>query len=492
MFLQMLQHLKNTTNVAYTENGAKVLATTQSALVDWFAVGGALRKRTDGDIISLFTGAYGADKLLAMKSLFYFRDIRGGQGERRTFRVIARYMAENHADSMGKNVHLFPEFGRWDDIYVLRNTPLERIAAQVIRDQWMKDEAALKAGKPVSLQGKWLDSENASSSETIANARWTMKVLGLTPRQYRKGLVARRNAIKIVESALSAKAYEKIDYSKLPSHAAKQYRKAFQTRDTQRYTEYLASLQRGETKVNAGTLAPYELVEKMLYGSLNAHDRVLFNAQWKALPDYYDGVQENSLVIADVSGSMSGRPMAISISLALYVAQRNKGVFHNHFMTFSDRPALVECRGSNLYEIVKNMERADWADSTNLEAALMLILNTAVKNKLTQDEMPKRLYIVSDMQFNSCMSHTDNSFIKEIKGRFNRAGYQMPVVVFWHVDARNNSQNVKYDDRGYVLVSGTNPAIFKTLLKGEFKTPPTPYEIMMACLSSERYAAVTV
>lgn len=476
----MLNHLKNATNVAYTENGARAFKTTKSSLVDLFAQGGAMRNRSEQDKIDAFVKAFSEDELLAMKMLFYFRDIRGGQGERNFFKTIVQYMANNHTAVMAKNLHLIPEFGRWDDVYVLFGTKLEKQAGEMIKTQFAIDIVS----EHPSLLGKWLKSENASSLETKKLATKTRKILGLSERQYRKSLSKLRKQINVVERLMSSKQWDKIEYDKLTSKAGLQYRGAFYRNDEERYTAFIDSLQKGEKKINAGTLYPYELVEKVYY-----HNDDILDQMWKALPDYIGDKQEDSLVVVDVSPSMNGRPMQMSISVGLYMAERNKGLFHNHFITFSTEPQLVQVKGKHFCEKVRHIRQANWGGSTNVKAVFDLILNTAIQNRLPQSEMVKKVYIVSDMEFDQADRNANEALFRVIKQRYAQAGYEMPNLVFWNVNARNEQFPMTIDDSGVQLVSGASPSIFTSLMKGEFVTP---YELMLDVLSNERYNVVTV
>jgi hypothetical protein len=480
----MLDHLKEKMNVAYTENGAKVYATTKSDLLDFFALGGALRNRSESDIVQLFSRAFAEDKLLALKSAFYFRDIRGGQGERRTFRAILKYLANNYPDIVRKNLHLIPEYGRWDDVYVLVGTPVEKDVANLIRNQFVSDMTS----KYPSLMAKWLKSENASSAETKRLARWTRKVLGLSSRDYRKALTELRTKIKIVEQKMSANQWSEIEYDKLPSKAGMKYRQAFLRHDEERYRAFIEAVKSGKKKMNAKTLYPYEIVAKVPYNPRQPVDDETLDAMWKSLPDYVGERNERSIVVADTSGSMWGTPMDVAVSLAIYFAERNKGEFANHFITFSARPQLQEIKGDTISEKVRNLRNAEWGMNTNIEAVFDLILDTAVEHGLSQDEMIDKIYIISDMQFDQCVNGGRNKrLFEEIRERYESHGYKLPQLVFWNVDARQNNFPMSMTETGVQLVSGFSPMLFEHLVSGI-----SAYELMLKILNSERYSAITI
>lgn len=488
----MLDNLKNAMNVAYTENGARAFATTESLLLDFFAQGGAIRNRSEQDKISMFTKAFGENPTLALRTLFYFRDVRGGQGERDTFRVIVKYLADRHTDSMRKNLIHIPFFGRWDDLYAFVGTKLEVDALDIMNLQFMED---MKAEYP-SVLGKWLKSENTSSAESRQLGKKTREHFGLTPKAYRKSLTALRKKIAIVEAKMSAKKWTEIDYSKIPSQAGMRYRQAFYRNDQMRYEEFVNALKRGDegVKINAKTLFPYEIVREVRskfygwYSSGNSTEANVLDAMWKNLPDYFDGQEDNSMVVVDTSGSMAGLPIEVALSLGIYAAERNKGRFHNHFMTFSRRPQLIELQGSNIIEKVKNMNNAHWEMNTNVEAVFDLILNTAIKDKLPKDQMISRIFIVSDMEFDACADGSnDVTLFEAIERKYVSAGYEMPKLVFWNVNARNTQFPSRMSKTGVQLVSGASPSIFKNLLKGEMLSA---YDMMLDVINDERYAVI--
>ena len=289
-FLDDLEVEMNDDNIAYTENGALAFATTKSAVLDFFSNGGALRDRDESSIIAVFERAYSENPLLATKALFYFRDIRGGQGERRTFRILINHLADKHPEAVAPNLALLAEYGRWDDLYALVDTSLEDNIWPLIDVQLAEDKTAKKP----SLLAKWLASENASSAKTKRYARKTRTALNMSPRQYRKTLSAIRQKIGLVEQRISQNEWTGIEYDKIPSKAGLQYRKAFYRHDAERYAHFLEQVKTGEKKINAGTLYPYEIVEKTGASgwaphTVGAQETATLDAMWNALPDYFDG-----------------------------------------------------------------------------------------------------------------------------------------------------------------------------------------------------------
>lgn len=474
--------LANENNKTLTTNNAGALKSTMSPLVDLFGTIGALRERSDFEVIQMFSKAFAEDKLLALKMLFYSRDVRGGLGERHVPRIIYKHLAKVYPDILKKNLVLFPEYGRWDDLWVLLDTSLKEDVCKLVYDKLKSDHAS---DKP-SLLGKWMPSENSSSKETKRLAKILKNGMGASSKQYRQLLSGLRAKIKIVETIMSTNEWNGIEYSKVPSRAMNIYRKAFAKHDEVGFANYLSDVEKGEQKINSSTLYPYDIVEKILGGEFNK----VLEEQWKALPNYVTEESSNILVMADVSGSMTGRPMATSIGLAIYFAERNTGVYSNKFMTFSHNPDFVELMGDTLYEKVRNASNANWQMNTDFEKALLLILNTAIRNGVAQSELPKSLIVISDMQFDgSMMSYGSWTFYDKMKEKYSSYGYEIPNIVFWNVNNTSDAFQVSSDYRGVQLVSGQSPSTFMAVVTGVGKTP---YELMYDTLNVKRYEKIRV
>lgn len=334
-----------------TENGAVALNTSGDARLDLFGTIGSLREADENRITTLFAEAYAQDKLFATKIAFYARDIRGGLGERKTIRTIIRYMAEKHPEALRPNLDLVGVFGRYDDLYELIGTPLEDDMWAAMKKQFEEDLQNLNAGNAISLLAKWIKTADASSSATRKLGILTAQKLGYPVYNFKRIVRSMRKQIGVVESLMSAGRWDEIKYPEVPSRAMMIYRKAFMKHDAERFGEFINKAEKGEVKINASTLFPYDIVEKILYGRESSK---VLEAQWKALPDYVEK-GTNALVMADVSGSMRGRPMATSIGLAIYFAERNVGAYHNLFMTFSCRPETVILRGETLEQKIRNV-----------------------------------------------------------------------------------------------------------------------------------------
>ena len=506
--------LKNESNYTYTENGALTYKSTLNGLLDLFALGGAYRTRSDADVINLVAKAFAEDEVHALKCLFYLRDVRGGQGERRFFRVVAKWLAREHTGAMKRNLKYVPEFGRWDDLYVFVGTPLERDAFQIMRDQLALDVQC----KTPSLLAKWLKSENTSSRDSRILADKTRKFLGMNHREYRKTLSILRERIRVLERLMSAGRWDEIEFDKIPSRAGMIYKNAFARHDLERMRQgaeqsYEDFAKDKNTKVNAKALYPYEVVKEAMafsrqwgayYGNgryrsqdLDNTERLMVNKYWENLADYFKGCTFNGICVADTSGSMYGDPLCVALSIAMYCAERNKGDFANHFFTFSNDPTFVEINGVDFVDKINRMVRSDWGGSTNVEAVFDQMLRIAKQNGCSQDEIPASVIIISDMEFNSCVcggsrsrnrwgsgSIANETLFETIEKRWNAAGYKLPLLTFWNVRARQD--NIPMRSTKYVnYVSGFSPVIFEQVLKGI-----TAVDLMMDKLDSERYACI--
>lgn len=483
----MLQYLKQESNKTLTENGAATLRTTQSDCLDLFAAIGALRRANEQEIITRFIRAFAENKDIAVKSLFFARDVRGGLGERKVFRVILKWLALNSPETVRKNLAYIAEYGRFDDLLSLFGTPVEKDMLELIKVQLEADLSALENGGEVSLLAKWLPSVNASNKNTVLMAKKIARYMGLDDATYRKILVRLRAHIKIIENNLREKDYT-FDYEKQPSKAMFKYRQAFIRNDGERYNSFLNRVATGEVKLNAETLMPYEIINPAFNRSISDDEIKALNASWKSLEDYSN--DENAIAVIDGSGSMYGwgEPMSITVALSLgiYFAERNKGSFKNHFITFSENPQLVEIKGSNIVEKVQYCKSYNEVANTNIQKVFELILNTAKNNHLSQEELPQKIYIISDMEFDYCTRAASLTNFEYAKKIFAEAGYNLPELVFWNVASRNRQQPVTKNEQGVALVSGCTPRLFSQVLDGSLSAL-TPYEFMLETLGNERY-----
>jgi hypothetical protein len=518
---KFINGLQNASNFTYTENGAVTHKTTKSNLLDMFAMGAAMRTRSDEDVIVMFQKAYAENPVYALKCLFYIRDVRGGQGERRFFRTVMKHMARTETTAVMRNLKHIPEFGRWDDLYVFVGTPLEKEAFAFMKEQLALDVTC----KTPSLLAKWLKSENTSSQKSRELANKTRVAFGMNHKQYRKTLSVLRERINIVERLMSENRWDEIEFDKIPSRAGMIYKNAFARHDIERMkkdpqVQSYADFAKDTTKkVNAKALYPYECVAEAMkamrggygwYGrdtgvALDDTNRLMVNKYWDNLADYFNGATFNGMAIVDTSGSMCGSdaaaPINVAISIGMYCAEKAKGPYANNFITFSSNPTFVEIEGVDFCDKVVRMSRADWGGSTNVEAAFDMMLDVAVKNHLSQSDIPENLIIISDMEFNSCVtsgarstdrwggygygrSSVNDTLFEAMAKKWRAHGYDMPHLIFWNVQARQN--NIPMIGNGNVsYVSGMSPSIFETIMSGK-----TGYDLMMEKLNTERYACI--
>lgn len=476
-------------NQVLNSKGALSHASTLDPILDFFSKSGALRGK-ESESLALFMPAFECDKTYALRALFYSRDILHGQGERSEFKNILNNLGKTHPKAIKHLLPLIPTYGRWDDLYALVGTPLEEFTFSIMESQLQEDIQNAQDNKPISLLSKWLKSVNTSSKKSKELGLLTAKYFKMTPEVYRKTLSGLRRTLEIVEQKMCAKNWEDINFQHVPSLAMKNLHKAFAKHLPEKYQEYLASLKKGEAKVNAKTLYPYDIVQKLLTGNVDESEAQLLEAQWKALPNYIEDGEYNAMVVCDVSGSMtcsygnsSVRPIDVAISLALYIAERNKGPFNGMFITFSSDPEMINLQGDTLKDKVQNMTRANWEGSTDIFKTFQIILNDAIEVKLSPEFFPKKIFIVSDMQFDSCAEGTN---FEAIDNLFVGQPYQRPTLVFWNVNAHSDTPVTK-DDQGVFLISGASPSILTHALNTK---AITPQELMLEVLESERYRPI--
>ena len=454
-FVELLEKTSN--KLTHTENGARAVNTTDNANLDLFATIGALRTADEERIKILFEKAYEEDPLSAVKILFYARDIREGLGERRVFQILLKNLAEYHPEAVIPNIDFIGEYGRFDDWYYLIGTPAEEAMWTAMKRQLLEDLKNFQLGKPVSLFAKWVKTADSKVEETRKLGILTAEKLGYPVYNFKRIIRTLRKYIDVTEIKMCGNNWDEIDYSAVPGRAMMKYRRAFDRHDTERFEKFINLALEGKENIHSKTLYPYDIVEKILYGN---EDSKVLEAQWRNLPDYGVG-DENMLVMADVSGSMYGRPMATSVGLAIYFAERNKGDYHNRFMTFSALPSIVHLEGETLAE----------------------------KVACAEEEMPKSLIIISDMEFDSATYDSDWLFYETMKKKFKRNGYTIPNVVFWNVDSRHNAFHADKKREGVQLLSGSAVTIFEHLDEG---IGMTPVEMMRKIIEDERYACITI
>lgn len=457
-----------------TKNGAVTKSTTLNNVLDMFFIAGASRTMSERDITNTFIKAYGENRDLALKCLFHARDVRSGAGERRFFRICWNYLLNTYPKEVAHLVQHIPEYGRWDDTFF--NQGVAKYAIRSIKDGLSEENGLL---------AKWMPRKGLM-------AMYLRTKLGLSPREYRKMIVGLSNT---VEQKMCANKWREITYPQVPSVAMNKYRKAFFRNDETRFTQFIERVTEGKEKINASAIFPHTLVQAAYAGG----NQDAITAQWNALPNYLEGSNERILPVCDTSGSMGmngGLPMDVSIALGVYISERNESIFKNAFITFSATPEMHYVTG-NLFNRLNQIRTANAGYNTNLVAVFSLLLNVARRERLKQSEMPTKILIISDMEFdgsNAYQGHLQRKAMQDyltnyqtIKASFEAAGYIMPTLVFWNVNGRqDNVPATRNDEVG--LVSGFSPSILKTILSGEFYSP---VDLMLKTINTDRYRVIT-
>lgn len=478
-----LTHLEEELNTTYNNKGALTNQSTLNNCLDLFALIANLRDKVLSNNSNelkeynrKFLLALKEDPLITIKILFWCRDIRGGQGERSVFKYFLNILSNQKVDNIERVISLIPVYGRYDDILCLLDTPLEKAALNFLKRQFEQDLNNLKEDKSISLLGKWLPSAN-SGKKSRKLALKLIKHFGLNERSYRKRLSSLRKKLNIVENKMCKNQWDIIDYEQVPSKAMFMYKHCFMEHSFKRFSKYLEEVKANTKEIKSSTLYPYDIVKDIL----NGIDNKVLDLQWDNLPNYMDK-PFNGLVVADTSGSMYPNAITVSISLAIYIAERNlHPLWKDKFITFSGDPSLQTIIGKDISEKVYNLKNSDWGYNTNIFKVFQLILNTAIKNKLKQEELPEKLIIISDMQFDQCDNNLKSNY-EAAKDLFKQQGYELPQIIFWNVKAHNNFPITK-KDINTCIISGKSPSNLKVLLNDI----SSPLDILFDTINCERY-----
>lgn len=490
----MMNLIKQTLNQekALTENGALSYQTSGHKLLDLNFQVSSLRNKKDSEIKKMFGKAFYENPDLAVRWLFYLRDVRGGMGERRSFRIMMEDLAEIRPEETKRLLPLISEYGRWDDlIYLSRCKQLEDACFDIIEKQLKQDAECCLNGKPMSLLAKWLPSEKPKKAEDKIFVSRFLAKYGISRKNYRKSLKSLRNALKVVECQMTAGRWSDIDYNTVPSRANLIYNAAFIRHDEERRKKFLESLKKGDkdVKINADTLFPSDIVHK--YRSIREYDET-FEQLWKSLPD--TETQGDVIVVADGSGSMNWHflagthiyPLDVSNALAIYFSERLKGLYANQYITFSARPQYVDLsKVETLRDKIRIAYLHNDCSNTDIVRTFNLILDTALTNQLAQSDIPSTVLVISDMEFDACGYNVPFDFIRS---KWEAAGYQMPKLVFWNVCGRSGGIPIQQNQAGVVLLSGFSPAVYKMAMNNEID----PYKALIHVIMDSRYDAVTV
>lgn len=507
-FMQNIRNmLNNEYNTSVTENGAVGYRTSGKALLDLNFAVSSCRNASPEEIAEQFVKAYYEDAELALRWLFYAGDVRQGLGERRLFRTIMLYLAQSHTETARALLPLIPKYSRWDIVVALVDSPLADEAVEMIQNQLQEDRANKEKGTSISLCAKWLPSENASSPHTKRMARMLAKKLSMTGRQYRQMLSSYRQYMDVVEVKMSSGKWADIRYEAVPSRANLVYNAAFLRNDEERRRAFLGAVKKGEQTIHAGVLYPHDIVHSYInterkpgWWYLNSHDDTL-EELWKALPDYVQG-NGSTLCVADGSGSMFSRIggtkvtcLDVANALAIYFAERCKGQFQDTYITFSQKPQFVDLsKGKTLHDKLEIAMSHNEVANTNIEAVFDLILDTAVKYRMPQEELPTNLLILSDMEFdmatrsnvNGRWVSPDEKLFDTFARKYAARGYRLPRLVFWNICSRTKTIPLRENALGVALVSGFSPTITKMVLSNELD----PYRALVEQLMTPRYDAV--
>ena len=475
-------------NKTKTLNGDKAFKSTLNANLDLFSTGGSARDLDVNSIKRLISKALLEDKKTALKCILYLSDIREGQGERRFFNIAVDFLYTDYPEILEEFIPLIPEYGRWDYLYwiIEKNNfskPAKK-ALQLISKEWHKH---VETGN--SLMFKWLKSPRTSSKRSRELASITRKYLGLSYEEYASALSNARKKLDIVEKKMSNKEWTKINYPHVPSKASIIYKDAFLRHDQEGYTKYLEDVKNGVRKINTSVLTPVDILQKYGFNGSSLYNEYneTLELAWDNLPNYLADTKESILPMVDVSGSMWGFPITVAVALGIYFSQRCNSEYKDKFLTFSSYPRLETLQGDTLKSIVNNMNSAHWGMDINVMLAFETILKVAIKHNLKQEDLPSKLLILSDMQFNECTQEADKTSQKLAKKKFKEAGYKIPELIFWNLNASYGNTPVKYNESGTCLISGYSPVILKFLVDGKLETP---LETMNKVLNSERYAII--
>ena len=505
--------LKSTLNdqVSITENGAVGFKTSGKALCDINFAVSSLRGAEESKILKMWQKAYAEDPVVAIKWLFMLRDIRGGMGERRTFRVILKELAAMHSDIVEKLVSVIADYGRYDDLWELSETPVWNAVIDLVAKQLADDMKAKDAGKPITLLAKWLPSCNTSSAKTKELAVKIRRALGMDEKTYRKTLSSLRSYGNVLEVKLSAKEWGDVNYDAVPSQANLKYKNAFLKNDEARRREWLGKLEKGEAKINANAAFPSDIVHSYSKNCGGWHRASIsvdtaLEEMWKALPNV--AVNGNVLAICDGSGSMttrvSGELTALEVcnALGIYCAEHCTGPFNNKCITFSANPQYIDMtKAKSLAEKLNIMYKHDEVANTNLKAVFDLVLETATRHNLKQEDIPT-LVILSDMEVDqgcdfgcsgNYWSRPSNynahkqALMEKIRQRWNAAGYKLPRLIWWNIASRTGTVPMQQNpETGMILCSGYSQSQFKMIASNK----TDPYEVILEALNAPRYAKI--
>lgn len=499
-------------NATTTVNGAQAFKSTLSQNLDFFSRSGNLNY---GNLVSDFNLALDEDSEIAIKNLLHMRDPRNGKGIRSNFRLLLVFLASTRPHLIIKSnlIQKIVENGRWDDLFVLVESSNPTIINLIVK--FVATE--LKKEKPDSLLFKWLPinvkplikgSRLTSEQIKINNNRNNLRIfvsklrsyLRLTPSEYRKFVSTNRISF-IPEYKFCNKQWTLLDYSKIPSQCFQKNKKSFARNDQVRFSEFIQQVLSGDNpkvKINTSVVWPHEVVGHLDLNRFDYQQTTLkpftqaTEAQWKSLPNFVpEGLK--LLPIIDTSSSMLAQAYSnytcldLSIILGIYLAENNSTAFKDLFLTFNTQPCFISLKNqSSLYQKIQHTIKAPWGGSTNIEATFQLLLEHAVVNEVSPQDMPDSLVILSDCQFNRIVKNYSNNSISSLKAMYKEAGYTFPTVIFWNLNNEYSNVPVTFDEHNTVLVSGYSPVLIKSVFENNFENL-TPLNVMLSTLFKDSY-----
>lgn len=471
-----------------TEKGSYAHSTTASPLVDLF-FSGFVRGTDEEKLTKMLNNSWQCDPLMTLKMCFYARNCRGvGMGEKRTAYIAWEFLQQKFPKIWKKNLPNVEKFGSFKDLLMMtvrrlqHSNPGDLPELGYFSDCLRCDFDALSAGKSLSLAGKWaprqkthfdtfkVNDKSIRLPKKIAEMMWP-KITNHSylMMKYRKLCTDLNKRLKTVEPMMCDQDWANIRYSSVPSVCMKRNRKAFMKHDEERFTEYLASVKRGEQKINASVIQPHELVKACC--NVSQVDEVI-ERQWEALRNKIKEscTLNKTLCVCDVSGSMTCNynkgeiPIYVCLALGILTSEIVEPPFGNHIITFSERPTFHRIVGDNLRQKIENLKNAHWEMNTNLIATFEMILNRALQYGLTQEQMPTQLLIISDMQFDEAVGHqtTTHDVIRE---KYRQSGYQLPRIVYWNVAPNKIGFPINAACPDSLLVSGFSPSLLSCLVE---------------------------
>ena len=459
------------TKNARTANGAITNSTSLNKCLDFFSIAGNHRENVES-----FEAAFGEDPQLAMRILFWSRDCRGGAGARKNFITIMKKLQLERPAVFSKVFKFIPEFGYWKDVYHLNPTPE---VIKFIADTLVNESDHSLCAKYCPRKGEWFYQ--------------LRKILRMSPSEFRHFIVSKT---QVVENLMCANKWNSIKYEEVPSVAGLRYKNTFIKHDNERYNQYIQNVLSNKTKINSSVLYPNDIYHNYKYQSNGAISADAIKAMWDNLPNFMEGCKDRILPVCDVSGSMYGTPMEVSVALGCYISERNEGPFKDAFITFSSKPELQILSG-DIISRFNQLSNAHWGMNTNLQAVFDLILNRAQETNIAQELMPTKLLIISDMHFDMAVGTANYWYgytpeptnFEAIKAKYAAAGYEMPGIIFWNVNGDAGNVPVTMRDQNVGLVSGYSPSILKSVLQAKVLSP---IELMLNTVNTERYSVISL